>query len=141
MIWIEGLSIMVESQEMARLFAEFTPGAFGIWTGVLMFAGWWLREWRETRKLSVEDRLARRDGYAKQVQSLMVENRLLRQDLRKLEELHDKYRKACQAETDVLRTELQLTKEELDEMKDALLMAGNVHKEGHIKMMIAGGKG
>lgn len=92
--------------ELASIFKEFTPGAYGIWSGVLMFAAWWLREWRETRKLSSEDRLARRDGYAKQVETLMGENRNLRDDLVKMEKRHSDYRELCHKETDQLRDQV-----------------------------------
>jgi len=90
--------------ELARILASFTPGAAGIWVGVLMFAGWWLKEWRETRKLSLDDRLARRDGYAAQVASLTTENRNLRADLAEIEERHSRYRELCHKETDQLRS-------------------------------------
>lgn len=82
----------------------FTPGAYGIWTGVLMFAAWFLKEWRETRKLSADDRLARREGYAKQVEMLMQENRALAGDLASLRREYDQYRQLCHSETDQLRT-------------------------------------
>lgn len=92
--------------EVAKIFAEFTPGATGVWTGVLMFAAWWLREWRETRKLSADDRLARREGYAKQVEYLTSENRNLMDDQRKLREEYDRYRSMCHEETDQLREQV-----------------------------------
>lgn len=92
--------------DLLSVFKEFTPGAYGIWSGVLMFAAWWLREWRETRKLSAEDRLARRDGYAKQVEMLMGENRGLRSDLAAMEKRHSDYRTLCHQETDQLRDQV-----------------------------------
>lgn len=85
------------------IFKTFTPGAAGIWTGVIMFAGWILREWRETRKLSAEDRLARREGYAKQVENLQNECRALLGDLKSLRQEYDHYRQLCHDETDALR--------------------------------------
>lgn len=93
-------------QELVSIFKEFTPGAYGIWSGVLMFAAWWLREFRETRKLSADDRLARREGYAKQVEQLMDENRNLRGDLVALEKRHSDYRTICHQETDQLRDQV-----------------------------------
>lgn len=93
----------MEPEFVAKVIADFTPGAAGIWTGVFMFAGWLAREWRETRKLSAEDRIARRDGYAKQVADLMKENREQREDTRKLREEYDLHRRQCQIETDQLR--------------------------------------
>ena len=92
---------------LARILETFTPGAYGVWTGVLMFAGWWLKEWRETRKLSLDDRNARREGYAKQVEELTKENRSLRADLVASEDRHAEYRKACQQETDRLRQDIR----------------------------------
>lgn len=89
--------------EFIDLFKQFTPGAYGIWTGVLMFAAWFLKEWRETRKLSADDRLARREGYAKQVEQLSYENRALRGDLRDIRKEYDEHRKQCHEETDQLR--------------------------------------
>lgn len=92
--------------ELLAIFREFTPGTYGIWTGVLMFAAWLLREWRETRKLSADDRLARREGYAKQVESLSVENRNLRREIQEVRQAHDDYRRLCHAETDQLRQQI-----------------------------------
>lgn len=71
-----------------------------------MFAAWWLREWRETRKLSADDRLARREGYQKQVELLTAENRNLMADQRALREEYDRYRTMCHQETDQLRDQV-----------------------------------
>lgn len=92
----------------------------GTWTGVVMFAGWLAREWRETRKLSADDRLARREGYAKQVENLQVENRKLRGDLADQEERHTEYRHACQRETDQLRGEIRGLEDEMTGLKRRL---------------------
>lgn len=92
--------------DLLSIFKEFTPGAYGIWSGVLMFAAWWLREWRETRKLSADDRLARREGYQKQVELLTAENRALMADQRALRSEYDQYRAMCHAETDQLRDQV-----------------------------------
>lgn len=81
----------------------WTPGGVGIWFVVMLIGGWMLKEWREYRKLSIEDRNARREGYAQQVEVLMKENREQREDMRKLREEYDHHRKICQAETDQLR--------------------------------------
>lgn len=80
-----------------------TPGAVGIWTGVAMLAVWLLREWRETRKLTDADKMARREGYARQVEMLMGENRSMLKDQRELREEYDRYREMCRSETDELR--------------------------------------
>jgi predicted nucleic acid-binding Zn-ribbon protein len=103
--------------DVARLFSEFTPGAYGIWSGVLMFAAWWLREWRETRKMSAADRLARRDGYARQVETLMKENRALGQDLAALRKEYGEYRTLCHTETDQLREMIVASEDEIQGLK------------------------
>jgi len=86
-----------------ELVSEFTPGAAGVWTVVMMIGVYMAREWRENRKLSSDDRLALREGYTKRVEGLEGENRNLREDLVKLEERHEQYRKQCHQETDALR--------------------------------------
>lgn len=92
---------------LAKLLSDVTPSAVGTWVLVLMLALYGLREWRETRKLSLEDRLARRDGYAHQVQELHGENRALRLDLSRLHEEYDRYRKMCQEENSQLRSQIR----------------------------------
>lgn len=104
-------------KELADVFRAFTPGAYGVWTGVLMFAAWGLREWRETRKLSSDDRLARRDGYARQVELLMAENRALTRDVREVREQYDQYRQLCLAENDQLRQAMAALRDELAALK------------------------
>lgn len=110
--------------DLAKILTEFTPGAYGIWTGVLMFAAWFLKEWRETRKLSADDRLARREGYAKQVESLQKENRALGADLAKLRKEYDDYRHLCQSETDALRQNIIRLEGELSGYKRRVDMQG-----------------
>lgn len=95
----------------------WTPGGVGIWLVVIMVAGWMLKEWREYRKLSIEDRNARREGYAHQVEALMKENREQREDMRKLREEYDHHRKICQAETDQLREMIVNLESELQGLK------------------------
>lgn len=92
---------------LAKLIADITPTSVGTWMLVLMLAVYGLREWRETRKLSLEDRLARRDGYARQVEELHGENRKLRYDLSQLHQEYDLYRKMCQEENSQLRTQIR----------------------------------
>ena len=103
------LSAAAPSTTPANLFGipGLTFTGAGTWTGVAMFTIYLFREWRETRKLSADDRMARREGYAKQVEGLMGENRKLRNDLADAETRHDSYRRACQAETDQLRDEIR----------------------------------
>lgn len=86
-----------------KVIAGLTPGGVGIWFLVVMIGIYLIREWRETRKLSLEDRIARRDGYARQVEVLLKENREQRDDMRKLRDEYDAHRRQCQLETDQLR--------------------------------------
>lgn len=104
-------------QDLLTIFQSFTPGTTGIWTGVLMLAGWMVKEWRETRKLSLEDRLARREGYAKQVEMLTKENRELGIDLRKLRAEYDNYRILCHKENDQLRGMIIEQDDEIEGLK------------------------
>lgn len=99
--------------DLIPLLKDFTPGAYGVWTGVLMLAAWFAKEWRETRKLSAEDRQARREGYAAQLENLQQENRSLYEDQRKLRKEYDDYRHFCQMETDSLREMLIAVQGEL----------------------------
>lgn len=92
---------------------ELTPGAYGVWVIAAMIALRYLKEWRETRKLSLDDRLARREGYAKQVENLQEENRLLSTDLRDLREEYDGHRQQCFKETQSLREDLQRKEAEI----------------------------
>lgn len=101
----------------AAIAAQVTPGAAGIWTLVIMIGAFLIREWRESRKLSSSDRQARREGYAKQVSGLQVENRELRREITKTRrEYADElrivraefadYRLLCEHETHQLRAQL-----------------------------------
>ncbi len=103
--------------DIANVLKDFTPGAYGIWTGVIMGLIYFLREWRENRKLSTEDKLARRDGYAKQVSMLMGENRKLMNDLATLRREHDTNRKECIKENDELRGMIGHLQEEIEALK------------------------
>jgi len=111
-----------------KVLAGFTPGGAGVWTLVVMVGAYLAREWRETRKLSLEDRNARREGYARQVETLMGENRALVNDLHRLHEEydagmralradHDAYRKQCQVETDQLRSMVVALEGEVEGLK------------------------
>lgn len=82
------------------LLKGWAPQAYGIWLIAAMFAIYLLREWRETRKLSSADRQARSEGFQRQVDGLMKENRELRVDLRHLRSEYDEYRRVCQEEND-----------------------------------------
>lgn len=101
------------------------PGTIGVWTLVLIGLIYFFREWRESRKLSAEDKLARRDGYAKQVEMLMAENRSLAKDQVELREEYKYYRKACQEETDELRIEIFNLRSSVEEYRrrNGILMA------------------
>lgn len=82
---------------------DWAPQAYGIWTLVLMAVVYFAREYRETRKLSSEDRQARREGYTRDVENLRIENRSLRGELRDLNADYGDYRRAHQAEFDEYR--------------------------------------
>lgn len=96
----------MDVQFFYRVLHDFTPGAAGVWTLVLMGFLYLVREWRETRKLSAEDRIARRDGYAHQVETLMQENRQQRAEMQTMRREADEYRRICQSENDQLRDEV-----------------------------------
>lgn len=102
---------------------EITFGGAGVWTGVLMMLGWWLHDRREQRKLSLADRQANREGFQKQVEMLAHENRDMGEDLRKLRQEYDAYRKICQTETDQLRTMVISNEGELEGLKRKLAEA------------------
>ncbi|WP_028970168.1 hypothetical protein [Sphingomonas sp. URHD0057] len=99
------------------LFREWAPQAYGIWTLVLFAFVYLVREWRETRKLSSADRLARREGYALQVENLQRENRLLQTDLNALRHEYDDYRRLCHDETDALRSQVVRLEDEVTGLK------------------------
>lgn len=85
---------------------NWQPQAYGIWTGVLMFAAYIFKGWLETRKLSAADKQANREGFARQVEILISENRNLSGDLTNLRREYDDYRKLCHDETDQLRQQI-----------------------------------
>lgn len=89
---------------------EWTPGAYGIW---IFGAGWFIMqaikvaaEWRATRKLSLEERQANREGFAAQVASLKGEVESLRTENRALRKEYDDHRRICKEETDQLRNDV-----------------------------------
>ena len=89
--------------ELVGFLQGMTPGGYGIWAGVLMFLAYWVKEWRENRKLTAADRQARREGFEAQVALLMSENRSLRAEIMLVRKTHDDYRVLCHQETDQLR--------------------------------------
>jgi hypothetical protein len=103
--------------EIPSLLSGFTPGAAGIWTLVVMFAAFLTKQWVETRKLSIADRQARRDGYAKQVENLQRENRNLRKEMAADREHHEDYRRLCQLETDQMRGQIVELQDEVTGLK------------------------
>lgn len=102
---------------LSGLFQNWTAGATGVWTGVLMLAAYILNQMRLDRKLSADDRIARREGYEKQVQMLTAENRLLGEDQRSLREEYDNYRRLCKLETDQLRAMVMALEREVEGLK------------------------
>lgn len=98
-----------------------TPGGLGIWGILFYLVAWSLKEWRETRKLSSEDRQARREGFQAQAESLMNENRKLREEVHNANANLDDYRKICQIETDQLRALVRTYRDQVEGYKRALL--------------------
>jgi hypothetical protein len=111
---------LVTFEAIFDFLSKMTPGGAGIWTGVFMFAAYLIREWRESRKMTTEDRQAKREGFSKQVELLQAENRKLREDLVRNENLHDDYRHACQMETDGLRQQVRGLEDEVTGFKRRL---------------------
>lgn len=99
------------------IFKDWAPQAYGIWTLVLMALAYFAREYRETRKLSADDRQARREGFTWQVENLQRENRQLNLDLTSLRREYDDYRALCHAETDQLRKQVVGLETEVAGMK------------------------
>ena len=96
--------------ELVQTLKQFTPEAWAAWTVAVIIGGYVINQMRLDRKLSADDRLARRDGYAtqvskltEQVKMLMEENRALLADQAALRREYDDHRKICQMETDQLR--------------------------------------
>lgn len=96
--------------ELVQTLKSLTPEAWAAWTVAVIIGGYVINQMRLDRKLSADDRLARRDGYATQVSKLtdqvkmlMEENRALLADQAALRREYDDHRKICQMETDQLR--------------------------------------
>ena len=96
---------------------QITVGSAGIWLLVMGGLVHLFREWRLTRKLSIDDRIARRDGYAAQVTNLAAENRALRTEMdsrdaahvrryHDLEQKYDAYRELCERTEEQHRAEI-----------------------------------
>jgi hypothetical protein len=133
--------------EVGQYVTSFTPTAYGVFLIAAMLFVHIMKDWRERAQLSAADRLARREGYAKDVSGLRVENRELRGELdrvrtdsaelvRILREEHEKYRKLCHDENDSLRgqiihleNELTGTKRRLDVQAIMLAQASGMSLE------------
>ncbi len=109
----------------------WTPGAYGVWSGILLFIGWWLNERRKDRKLSLEERQANREGFSGQVKLLMAECNTLREwganlgkQLQVLRDEYDEHRQLCFAETDQLRAHVRRLEEENAGVKRELATQG-----------------
>lgn len=94
-------------------FTQWQPQAYGIWGLFVLVSGYMFKGWLETRKLSIEDKMARREGYARQVETLHSENRNLSGDLSSLRREYDEYRRGHQAEFDDYRRACQAENEQL----------------------------
>jgi hypothetical protein len=109
------------------LLKDMGAGTISGWVLVLIGATFLFREWNATRKLSTEDREARRAGYSKQVADLnaqltlaagqitaiSAENRSLRNDLAALENRHTEYRRLCETQHD---EQVEQTRRQADEI-------------------------
>lgn len=104
-------------EDLPMFLSKFTPGTYGVWMLVLMAAAHFAREWRLTRKLTSEERQARREGWTAQVEMLQRECRERAEDTRRLRGEYDEYRKLCQVETDQLRDMLQRQEDEISGLK------------------------
>ena len=107
---------------LLKFVGEITPGGAGVWTLVVMVGAYIAREWRETRKLSLDDRVARRDGYARQVEMLLSENRSMLLDMRTLRDEYDTHRQECQAENAAIRKQWQ---NECDQLRSEIVRLEN----------------
>lgn len=110
---------------LGRIIAEFTPGAVGIWLVVGMLGVYLSREYRLMRGMTPEDRLARRDGFQKQVELLLTENRSLRDEMHGMNENHEKYRQLCHQENDQLRGMLRSNADEIEGLKRKISTLSN----------------
>jgi predicted nuclease with TOPRIM domain len=103
--------------EIAHLLPDMSAGAYGIWLVAGMLLVKFMAEYRLMRGLTPEDRLARRDGYQKQVEILLEENRKLRLEMHQMNEHHEGYRQLCHAENDQLRQMLSTNADETEGLK------------------------
>lgn len=88
---------------VAKVIEGLTPGGAGVWVIAAMVGLQHAKQWNEDRKLSAEDRIARREGYAKQVAELTAENRQQREEMQRIRNDADKARRLCLQENDQLR--------------------------------------
>lgn len=96
---------------------QVTPGGWGIWLIVIMLASYLAREWKDNRKLTADERQAKREGFTRQTEILMRENRELLTDLRQLRQEYDAHRKICYQETAQLREMLEEQMTEVQGLK------------------------
>lgn len=109
----------------AELVMQITPGNWGIIvTLVGIAASWFFKQWKETRQLTAEERLAKREGFTKQLELAMAEtaaaraeNRLLSQDMQNLRAEYNEHRRLCYAETEQLRNMLIAQSDEIEGLK------------------------
>ena len=88
----------------------FTPAATGIWlfgsSGALVWFVSIMRERRLDRKLSIDDREARRAGFTAQLTQYQTTQGELMKAQTELRREYDEYRRACQTETALLRSQI-----------------------------------
>jgi len=130
---------MVGAEELiARLMSTLTVGGAGIWTLVIMALAYFAREWRENRKLSADEKMARREGYEAQLNRFQqhldasrAQNHALDDELREMRAEHTAYRRACERETDELR---QTHRRETEELRREINQLRQAVEEYKVKM-------
>lgn len=104
--------------EVAHLIQTITPGNWGIILTLLAFgSGWAMTQWKENRKLTTAERLAKREGFTAQVELLLNENRALLNDMHQLRIEYDNHRKLCYHETEQLRGMVIALQNEVEGLK------------------------
>ncbi len=111
-------------QGIQYFFQEMTPGAYGIY-GLFFLAIGGIIKWRlDLGKLSLDERVAKREGFTKQVELLLQElkgvreeNRLLLKDNHDLREEYNAFRILCHKENEQLRKMIIEVTDDLEGLK------------------------
>lgn len=110
--------------DLIQAIIGMSAGAKGIWLfGFILVSAQllkWLAEYRAFRRLSIEEKQARREGFTAQVEFLTRQLALANERLEALDgdlaaerEAHDTYRRLCRAETDQLRGQITRLEDDL----------------------------